>query len=142
MDLEKIKNTKILGLVGNVVVVVAMLFTWVSIKADVIDLNYKIDYISTVNGKWVLIASLVSLVIIYGGKYIPNMPKELKNIKLTFITTAIQIFMFLRTMHNATANYGGGSAVKTHFGLGFYLMIIGFIMLIAFPFIYKGEEQE
>ena len=109
-------------------------------------LYYQKDYghkrLSTANGKWVLIASLISLVIIYGGKYIQSMPKDFTNIKLTFFTTAVQIFMFIRTMHNATSGTGGSSGVKAQFGLGFYLMIIGFIMLIAFPFMYKGEEQD
>ena len=137
--LDKIKNTKILGIIGNIVVIISLFMATVVVESKTIGFKASIQYISG-DGKFILVLSVINLIIIFADKISPTFFKGLTNIKLTVIPTLIEIIILI----NFTVKSGNISEydyASWHWGIGFYLMWIGVILSMICPFIYKEEPK-
>ena len=138
--MEKLRNTKILGVIGNALVIVSLFCTWVLAEAKGLNVSGSVQFIEGADGKWALILSIISLIIIFAENISPTFFKGLTNIKLTLIPTVIQLIMVVdKIFKSSNTNFDG---ISHHFGIGFYLMCAGIIILLVFPFLYKQEKKE
>lgn len=138
--MEKLKNTKILGILGNVLVIVSLFCTWIVVEAKGFGLRGIAQLIEGTSGKWELVLSILSLIIIFSENIPYDFFKKFTNMKFTLIPTAIQLILVVNNIFKANGVKSEG--LSYHFGLGFYLMLLGIIALLAFPFVYKQESKE
>ena len=138
--MENIKNTKLLGVIGNILVIVSLFCTWIVVEAKEIGLSGNIKLKETSDGGLTFILSIFSLIVIFAENISPKFFKGLTNIKLTLISAIVELLVILRRLYiSINTNYEG---ISHHFGIGFYLMCIGVVLLLIFPFIYKQENIE
>lgn len=116
---EKVKTTKILGIIGYVVLILSNFFIFASYKKE------EVKFIDG-DGIIVLIAAVVGLIMLF----------LCKKQKFTLIPTVISALIII---YDASQMADLSSKVK--FGFGFYLSIIGVILAVVYPFLYKGNEQ-
>lgn len=139
--MEKLKNTKILGVIGNILVIISLFCTWVTVESVSTGLTESNQFISGKDGALALALSCISLVIIFAENISPSFFKGLTNIKITFIPSVVQLLMIVNVIYNMTT-LPVYDDVKWNFGIGFYLMCIGVVLLLIFPCIYKQDKKE
>ena len=95
--MEKIKGTKILGIIGNLILAVAVFLPVLTVSVSLfgISQSQSISYIQG-DGIFVLILAIVNLLIIFADKLSEKVAfmKKLSNQKFTLIPTAI-VVMFI-----------------------------------------------
>ena len=152
--MEKLKNTKILGIIGNALIAVSVFLPFyvvnalgASVGTSLMDLD-KLGLAAvgvSGNGIWILLLAILNLVIIFSDKLVASVPalEKLKNQKLALvpaIVVALLIFIpfgTIMSMANAASSFGASNAIAL--GFGFWTMIIGLVASVAYPFLYKGE---
>lgn len=137
--MEKIKNTKVLGIIGNAIIIVSLFCTWAVAETKGLNLRVAVQLIEGSDGKWELVLSIVSLIIIFSDKIPLDFLKRVSNMKFTLIPTIIQLIIIINNL--SRINRINSGSISYHFGIGFYLLIIGIVALFAFPFVYKQEEK-
>ncbi len=142
--LEKIRYTKIIAAIGVVLLILGTFFTYVKFTF----FGFEIGSASLI-GYWegyiVIILALANLLInfkSFAERYIPklyeskigNKLANISNPKMSLIPTGIALILliYLHSTLDIDSDYAT-------YGLGFYLLWLGVILLIAYPFIYKGE---
>lgn len=138
--MEKLRNTKILGVLGNILVLIALFCPWATVEATSVGLSESAQFISGTDGQAALFLSIISLIIIFAENISAKFFKGLTNVKLTYITTVIQLLMIVNILSKKfTMQYPDD--ITVHFQLGFYLMCIGIILLLAFPIVYNQKAN-
>lgn len=143
--MEKLRKTKTLGLIGNILVIVSLFCTWIVMSSNGEVGSVSARFIEeSADGKWALILSAISLIIIYAENMSPKFFKGLTNVKLTLIPTVIELLMVVNYISkiNRVMKLDVANLINYHFGIGFYLMCAGIVILLVFPFIYKQEKKE
>ena len=141
--MEKLKNTKILGIVGNALIAV-------SVFLPVITSNFTSDSASLMNlteahsgalnmGIWILILAIINLVIIFADKLTGTVPvlEKISNQKFTLvplIVAAILTFVAINSIMSIPM-----ASLAVSYGFGFWTLIVGFVASAVYPFLYKGE---
>lgn len=138
--LDKIRNTKILGIIGNVVVILALFMPIITVESEIIGFKQSTQYISG-DGKILLVLSIINLIVIFADKISPKFFKGLTNIKITAIPTIIEIIILINLTAKGGDNVMDYNYVTTYWGIGFYLMWIGVILSIICPFVYKEQPK-
>ncbi|MBR3003233.1 MAG: hypothetical protein IKF38_06770 [Clostridia bacterium] len=140
--MSKIKDTKILGIVGNALLAVGTLLPMVSVS--VFGISQSVSYISG-DGIFVLILSIIALLMIFADKLSAKVAffDKLTNPKLTLIPTALSALLLIIDTANVSSKLGGvnTSLANISFGFGFWVMILGVIAAAAYPFLFKGENK-
>ena len=134
--LSVLKNTKILGIIGAILLIIGNFFTFASVK--VLWVEQSVSFIEG-NGVFVLILGILALLIIFIDFILSKIPEgklkflfKLRNQKIVLIPAIISaIILFI----DGSESFELGSA-----GLGFYLLLIGVIALVIYPFLYKGDK--
>ena len=134
--LSVLKNTKILGIIGAILLIIGNFFTFASVK--VLWVEQSVSFIEG-NGVFVLILGILALLIIFIDFILSKIPEgklkflfKLRNQKIVLIPAIISaIILFI----DGSESFELGSA-----GLGFYLLLIGVIALAIYPFLYKGDK--
>ena len=134
--LSVLKNTKILGIIGAILLIIGNFFTFASVK--VLWVEQSVSFIEG-DGVFVLISGIISLLIIFIDFILSKIPEgklkflfELRNQKFVLVPAIISaIILFI----DGSESFDYGSA-----GLGFYLLLIGVIALAIYPFLYKGDK--
>ena len=85
--------------------------------------------------------SIFSLIVIFSEKISPKFFKGLTNVKLTLISSIIQLAVLLNVIFKVV-NMQPENGVTWNFGLGFYLMCVGVFLVLIFPFLYKKNEEK
>lgn len=137
--MDYLKNSKILGIVGNALVAVGCFLPFISVS--VFGISQSASYIQG-DGVFVLILSIIALVMIFADKLVEKVPflEKVRNPKLTLIPTAISAILVVIAIVNSTSAGGlGGGLVNVSFGFGFWMIVIGLVASAAYPFLYKGE---
>lgn len=143
--LEKCKNTKILAIVGIVALVLGTMMDY--IKISLFGFTESISLFGYWEGKIVLLLAVANTLFIFKEwvkKYIPalfntNIGKKIENInnpKASLIPTILAV-IFMLYLHNKldiVSEY-------TSYGLGFYLLWIGSISLVAYAILYKKDSN-
>lgn len=141
--LSVLKNTKILGIVGALLLIVGSFMNFAT--ADFFGMKASISLIGDeLECPWVLILGIIALAIVFIDFIISKIPegkvvdylKYLKNQKFAAVPAVISAIIVL-VEANGDAAIFDSSYVNA--GLGFYVLLIGAIALAAYPFLYKGE---
>lgn len=134
--LSVLKNTKILGIIGAILLIIGNFFTFASVK--VLWVEQSVSFIEG-DGVFVLILGILALLIVFIDFILSKIPEgklkflfKLRNQKIVLIPAIISaIILFI----DGSESFELGSA-----GLGFYLLLIGVIALAIYPFLYKGDK--
>ena len=134
--LSVLKNTKILGIIGAILLIIGNFFTFASVK--VLWVEQSVSFIEG-NGVFVLILGILALLIVFIDFILSKIPEgklkflfKLRNQKIVLIPAIISAIILFIVGSDA---FEMGSA-----GLGFYLLLIGVIALVIYPFLYKGDK--
>jgi len=135
--LSVLKSTKILGIVGSILLIIGTLFPFYTVSF--LGIKASVKLIENTTGKIMLIVGIISLAMIFIDFIISKIPEgkatfllNLRNQKLILIPAAIVLILLIVSANQDT--YGLGKLA-----FGFYLLLIGIIALVAYPFMYKGE---
>lgn len=145
--MEKIKGTKILGIIGNLILAVFLPVLTVSVSLFGISQSQSISYIQG-DGIFVLILAIVNLLIIFADKLSEKVAfmKKLSNQKFTLIPTAIVVILLIVLISGKSSAIGQlgsyASLANISYGIGFWLLWIGAVISAIYPFLYKGNETK
>lgn len=141
--IEKLKTTRILGVIGIVGLILGTITPYVEYR--VLGHVYSLPLSRYWQGKVVIVLAIVNALFIFKDlleKYIPSLfnteigkkIQNLNNPKYSLIATALSaIFAIYLTILIRTE--------LTNYGLGFYLLWIGTICLVAYAFLHKKENE-
>ena len=147
--MEKIKGTKILGIIGNLILAVAVFLPVLTVSVSLfgISQSQSISYIQG-DGIFVLILAIVNLLIIFADKLSEKVAfmKKLSNQKFTIIHTAIVVNLLIVLISGKSSAIGQlgsyASLANISYGIGFWLLWIGAVISAIYPFLYKGNETK
>ena len=139
--MDKIKNTKILGIIGNVLVILALFLPTAVIKADILGVKESLQYIKG-DGKILLVLSIINLIIIFADKIPLSFLKGFTNVKVTAISTIIEIIILINFSVKGGDALVGNAYIKSSWGIGFYLMWVGVVVSMLCPIIYREKNKE
>lgn len=135
--LSVLKSTKILGIVGSILLIIGTLFPFYTVSF--LGIKASVKLIENTAGKIMLIVGIISLAMIFIDFIISKIPEgkatfllNLRNQKLILIPAAIALILLIVSANQDT--YGLGKLA-----FGFYLLLIGIISLVAYPFMYKAK---
>lgn len=134
--MDTLKKTKILGIVGALLLIIGNFFPFVTIKFW--GQKGTVNFIEG-DGIVTFILGLIALALIFIDFIIAKIPEgkmeflsKLRNPKFLLVPAIISAIILF--MDRNSLDIG-------HAGLGFYMLILGIIALVVFPFLYKGEEN-
>lgn len=130
--MEKLRESKTLGLIGNLIIIISLFCTWFYASSDSTVLKQTTQFINGIDGKCALVLSILSIITIY-SKY---------NVKLSLISSIIQLAMIINVIYQVMHIDLQQTDIVWHFGIGFYLMCIGVAICCIYPFIYKKDTEE
>lgn len=145
--MEKIKGTKILGIIGNLILAVAVFLPVLTVSVSLFGITKSISYIQG-DGIFVLILAIVNLLIIFADKLSEKVAfmKKLSNQKFTLIPTAIIVILLIVLISGKSSAIGQlgsyASLANISYGIGFWLLWIGAVISAIYPFLYKGNETK
>lgn len=141
--IEKIRNTRILAIIGIIGLFLGTMFTYV--KFSVFGYSYKISLWGYWEGKIVILLAIATTLFIFKDviqKFLPSLfdkgvgrkIAELDNPKLAIIPTILSavLAIYLYITLDIDTSYAS-------YGLGFYAIWIGVISLIAYAILYKRD---
>ena len=144
--LEKLKNTRILAAIGIVCLILGTFFTY--LKAGHWNYSYTLTLSRYWEGKIVILLAFANLLFIFKDlieKYVPVLFKnslgekiaKTNNPKLSLIPTllSVALVVYLQISLSRYSSF-------IEFGLGFYLLWLGVICLIAYAFIHRKDYNQ
>lgn len=140
--IEKLKNTRVLALIGIVCAILGILMPFV--KISVFGFSRTISLIQGWKGWAIIVVAILQILICYYDivqKYIPkvyeNKVGEMikQNQKLSLIPTIILAILTITSMSALDSSY-----VTLH--LGFYLLVISIVSMLVYPFMYKNTKED
>lgn len=144
--MEKLKTTKILGIVGNIILAVAVFLPLMTVSVSFLGISQSqsMSYIEG-DGVFVLILAIINLVLIFADKISDKVAffKKLINPKITLIPTALILIILIVLTTNGASSLGAyASLANISFGIGYWLLWIGVIASAAYPFLYKENTTK
>ena len=138
---EKMKNTRILATIGIAGLILGTIFPYVSYSFFGSSVN--ISMWNYWEGKIVLILAIANLLFIFKdfvGKYIPslfntNIGKKIADIdnpKVSLVPTILAVVFVVYLQIRLDIGFG-------NYGIGFYLLWIGIIALLAYAFLHRKK---
>ena len=140
--LEKIKTTKILGIIGLVLMYIGLMVPF--IKLDFFGTFAYVDKYLYDNGKGVLLLWFLMVLIMFSDVIVVNCPKGekiisyLKSQKIILILCIIALIVLIITTVSMIDDY------EDMFSLcpGYFLSWIGLIATAAYSILYKGKPKD
>lgn len=140
---EKLKNTKLLGICGCVLIGVGTFLPMSS--TSIFDMSQKYSYLQLGgDGIVILVLSIISLLLIFADKLEKIIPvfSKIKNPLFTLIPTIICATIFTITsikINNQTLNILGIS-VRSTLDYGFWFILLGIVTLTIHSVLYKNKN--
>lgn len=146
--MEKLKNTKLLGIIGAIVTIIGLFLPFATVTAKALGIKYSesVTYIQA-DGIFVLILTIITLLMIFSDKLSEKVAffKKLSNVKLVLIPTILSAIILIFDMANAASVIGDASSslvkAEVSYGIGLWVLWIGLIATAVFPFLYKKSEN-
>ena len=140
-----VKEKKYLGILGNALLILGVFLPFVSVSVSFLGVSQSqsVSYIQG-DGIFVLILAVISLLMIFADKLSEKVPffGKFVNPKLTLIPTVISIILLIIDVSNATGSASiYGALAQISLGFGFFVIVLGLIALVAYPFLYKGDSS-
>ncbi len=141
--IEKMKNTRILAIVGIAGLILGTIFPYVSYSFFGSSLSISLwDYWQ---GKVVLVLAIANLLFIFRDvveKYIPSLFNtdigkkiaDMNNSKGSLVPTILAVIFVLYLQIRLDVDFD-------NYSLGFYLLWIGVIALVAYAFLHKNHDE-
>ena len=141
--IEKMKNTRILATVGIAGLILGTIFPYVSYSFFGSSLSMSLwDYWQ---GKVVLVLAIANLLFIFRDvveKYVPSLFNtdigkkiaDMDNSKGSLVPTILSIIFVLYLQIRLDVDFD-------NYSLGFYLLWIGVIALVAYAFLHKNHDE-
>ena len=141
--IEKMKTTKILAVIGIVGLILGTMFPYVSYS--VFESSVGISMWNYWEGKIVLTLAIANLIFIFKDfveKYIPSLFNtnigqkiaDINNPKASLVPTVIALIFALYLHFKLDVDWG-------NYSIGFYLLWLGVIALVAYAFLYKSNNE-
>lgn len=142
--IDKCKNTRILGAIGIVGLILGTMMPYV--KYEIFGYKYSISLWGYWEGKIIMLLAIANLLFIFKDlveKYVPFLfnnglgrkIKECENPKFSLIpTVGAAIFAIYVTSILGIESFA-------YYNLGFYTMWIGTISLVAYAFLHKQDDE-
>jgi len=140
--IEKCKTTKLLGVIGSIFVILGSFLPFVKVSGYGISATLKLT--SSSDAAIVIIAAVIGLLLILKDKFAEFIPsfgetgfgKKImaSSAKITLIPTIIIALVIISKTSDISSEY-------THFKIGFFMIWLGIISLIAYAFLYKNENN-
>ena len=147
--MEKLKNTRILGIVGLSIMLIATFLPYIS--ASVLGITSSVSLFGYWQGKvtlFVIFANILFVFKDYVKKYVPQLfekgiGKSIENAKPIFslIPTGISVLLNIVLILQVTSSNSKYTYIDVGFGIGFYVMLLGIASMIAYAILYKEPEQ-
>lgn len=136
---DKVVNTKILAAIGIACMILGTFFAYITFW------GISISLLKYWEGYVILIMAIANSLIIfqtYAERYLPRIFRGklgqflagIQNQKASLIPTIIVAVLVIYLHNTIKSSY-------ISYGFGFYLELLGIISLLAYPFVYKGEEK-
>lgn len=144
--MKLVKETKFLGLVGNILLSIAVFLPIISVSVSLFGFSHSksVSYING-DGVIVLILAIINIILIFANKLSEKIPflSKLTNPKLTLIPTAIVAILLIALTSNSSKLLGSeySSLATIKFNIGFYLLWLGTLASAAYPFLYKDVSS-
>lgn len=138
--MDKLKTTKILGIVGAILLIVGNFFPFVTVK--LFGMKESVSFMEG-DGIFTLILGIIALAMVLIDFILAKIPEgkfkflfKLRNQKLLLIPAIISaIIVIIDITNTLDESYG-----LAHIGFGFWVLVIGIVALAAHAFIYKGNK--
>lgn len=141
-----LKEKRYLGMVGNVLTLIGVFLPFVSITVSLFGVSAGGATLSLIAGApfygiLVLVASIFSLLVIFSDKLVAKVPffEKLQNQKLALIAAIVSAVAVLINALSLPGSTGGLGTISL--GFGFWVMVVGVVASVAYPIIYKGENN-
>ena len=141
-----LREKRYLGMLGSILVIVGVLLPFVSITVSLFGVSAGSTSLSLIAGAplygiLVLAASVFSLLVIFSDKLAGKIAffEKLQNQKLVLIASIVSAVLVIINAISVPGSIGGFGSIT--FGFGFWLIVIGLVANIAYPFLYKGETK-
>ena len=146
--MEILKQKRYLGMVGAILVIVGLFLPFITVSVSFLGVSnsQSTSWIATggFDAILVLLLSVVTLLMIFSDKLADKVAffGKFSNQKLTLVPTVISALLLIFSVTQASSAMGiVGSLGSVSFGIGFWLIIVGLVACVAYPFIYKGENN-
>ena len=129
------KYCNYIGIVGCLLLLIGNFFTFVTVKASVLGISQS-EAVKFVDGDGiiVIIAAIVAAVFIY-------LKKGRWNYAPALISAAVAIYDVMDAKDAATS-VGSLAKVSIHYGIGFFMIMLGAITLAIYAFLYKANDKD
>ena len=143
--IEKCRTTRILGLIGIVGLILGIIMPYVTF--NVFGYKYSLSLWGYWEGKIMMTLTVANLLFIFKDlveKYVPSLfnstigqkIRDCKNPKFSLIPTVLCAILAIYLTSIVEVDN------VSSFGLGFYVMWIGTLSLIAYAFLHKQDSNE
>ncbi|MBO6232482.1 MAG: hypothetical protein J6N78_00205 [Clostridia bacterium] len=143
--MEILKTKKYLGMIGTALVIVGLFLPFASISVSLFGVSAGSTSISLFSGApfyaiLVLACSILSLLVIFSDKLADKAAffEKLKNQKIVAIASIVSAVLVIINAVSVPGSAGGFG--KVSLGFGFWIIVVGLVAAIAYPFLYKGEN--
>lgn len=141
-----LKETKLLGLIANIILIVAVFLPIISVTVSLFGFSHSetISYIKG-DGIFVLILAIINIILIFANKLADKIPfmAKLTNPKYSLVPTAIIALLLITLVANKAKLLGNdySSFATIKYNIGFYLLWIGTIASAIYPFLYTDSNS-
>ena len=142
--IEKCKTTRILGTIGIIGLVLGTILPYA--QYNIFGYRYSVSLWGYWEGKVVMILAIANLLFIFKDiveKYIPGLfntkigmiIRDCNNQKFSLIPTVLSvIFIIFLTVSLGIKSF-------KYYSIGFYLVLLGIISLVAYAFLHKKDDE-
>ena len=144
-----VKEKKYLGMIAHALIIIGTFLPLMTISVSFLGVSnsQSFSYIQAGGAGWLtLMLSLVALLMIFADKFEDKVPAfaKLSNQKFTLIPTVISAVILIINLQNYNAS--GASALvsslgSASFSIGFWVIVVGLVAAVAYPFLYKGDSK-
>ena len=141
--MEILREKRYLGILGNALILIGLFLPIISMPESVAKYAAAVTsntLISSGTGIVIAILTVISLVIIFADKI--SALSKFDNQKLTLVPTIISAIIIIMNIVNASSIMAIGAALGISYGIGVWVIAIGLVLAVVYPFLYKGNSTQ
>lgn len=148
--MEILREKRYLGMLGNVLILVGTFLPLMTITVSFLGVSQSqsLSYIQAGAPAYItILCTIASLLMVFSDFLESKVPffGKFQNQKLTLIPTGISAaLLILNVMNYSSSNASAliSSLGKSTWAIGFWVMIVGFVVAAVYPFLYKGSNKQ
>ena len=143
-----IKEKKYLGIIGYSFIIIGAFLPLVTVSVSFLgvsnsqSVSWAAGNGGGADGIIAIILCVIGLLMIFADKLSDKVTffGKLVNPKLTLIPTVLTAILLIIDMSSVSGS-GLGALANISWGFGFWVIVIGLVAAVAYPFVYKGENK-